>query len=165
MAEEMTSSQDNQEPQENQELQGQVMQADKLGVFFEQIESALASAPTEVRRLFHGRGKCFPGLEQLTCDWAANQLLVNLFKPVDEIFLTTLKQGLMELVASTIWEKAQGKAVVLQHRYSDARRQKYFGVSSIANLWLKSWVVSINSILVATKISVCFSICETAASG
>lgn len=113
MAEEMISSQDNQEPQ------GQVMQAEKLGVFFEQVESALASSPTEVRRLFHGRGKCFPGLEQLTCDWAANQLLVNLFKPVDEMFLTTLQQGLMELAVSTIWEKAQGKAIVLQHRYSD----------------------------------------------
>lgn len=96
-----------------------MMQASQLAVFFQQIGTKLDHKPTEVCRLFHGRGKCWPGLEQLTCDWAANQLLVNLFKPVDDAFLSALKQGLDELAQSNRWEQAGGKAIVLQHRYSD----------------------------------------------
>ena len=31
--------------------------------------TALTTPPSEVRRLFHGRGRCWLGLEQITVDW------------------------------------------------------------------------------------------------
>ncbi len=99
--------------------ENEAMQASQLGVFFEQISIGLSQSNAEVRRLFHGRGKCWPGLEQLTCDWASNQLLVNLFKPVDETFMAVLTQGLEDLSNSELWQRVQGKSIVLQHRYSD----------------------------------------------
>ncbi len=104
---------------EQQNGDNEAMQASQLAVFFELVSKGLSHSNVEVRRLFHGRGKCWPGLEQLTCDWAASQLLVNVFKPVDETFMCTLKQGLEDLSTSDVWRNAQGKAIVLQHRYSD----------------------------------------------
>ena len=93
----------------NQEAyQSESMQESQLPVFFTELTKQLGSAPKEVRRLFHGRGKCWPGLEQLTCDWAANQLLVNLFKPVSETFLSQLQQGLMAMSDTPIWQQREG---------------------------------------------------------
>lgn len=104
----------------NQEAyQSESMQESQLPAFFTELTKQLGSAPKEVRRLFHGRGKCWPGLEQLTCDWAANQLLVNLFKPVSETFLSQLKQGLMAMSDTPIWQQLEGKSIAIQHRYSD----------------------------------------------
>ncbi len=95
------------------------MQATQLPIFFEQLNRQLEDAPQEVRRLFHGRGRKFEGLEQITCDWVQGQLLVNLFKEVDEDFLTQLKQGLMALTQQAVWQSIEGKTIVLQHRYGD----------------------------------------------
>ena len=58
------------------------MQVSALPTFFEHLEQQIQAAPEEVRRVFHGRGKFWPGLEQITADWVDGQLLVNLFKPV-----------------------------------------------------------------------------------
>lgn len=52
----------------------------------------LSPLPNEVRRLFHGRGKAFEGLEQLTIDWLDGQVLISIFKEIDEGFLSVLKQ-------------------------------------------------------------------------
>ena len=40
-----------------------------LATLNQHLLTALAAAPGETRRLFHGRGRCWPGLEQLTVDW------------------------------------------------------------------------------------------------
>ena len=40
---------------------------------------ALGSPPDEARRLFHGRGRLWPGLEQITVDWLQGIVLVALF--------------------------------------------------------------------------------------
>ena len=40
-----------------------------LAILERHLLDALAAAPEEIRRLFHGRGRCYPGLEQLTVDW------------------------------------------------------------------------------------------------
>ena len=45
---------------------------------------ALANVPDETRRLFHGRGRCYPGLEHLTVDWLQGVLLVALFRQPSE---------------------------------------------------------------------------------
>ncbi|MGF1721205.1 class I SAM-dependent methyltransferase [Vibrio kyushuensis] len=95
------------------------MQSSQLPKFFDHVESELSQVPNELRRLFHGRGHYWPGLEQLTCDWLQGQLIVNLFKEVDETFLATLKDGLIKLTELNCWLEKQGSCIVLQHRYAD----------------------------------------------
>ena len=95
------------------------MEASALPLFFSHIEQQLNEVPNELRRIFHGRGKFWPGLEQLTCDWVDGQLLVNVFKEVDQAFLSSLKTGLVDLTNKDIWQAKQGTSIVLQHRYAD----------------------------------------------
>ncbi|MEZ8928990.1 MULTISPECIES: class I SAM-dependent methyltransferase [unclassified Vibrio] len=95
------------------------MEASALPLFFSYIEQQLNEVPNELRRIFHGRGKFWPGLEQLTCDWVDGQLLVNVFKEVDQAFLSSLKTGLVDLTNKDIWQVKQGTSIVLQHRYAD----------------------------------------------
>lgn len=103
------------------------MQASSLELFFAQLKQQLTNAPHEVRRLFHGRGRKYQGLEQITCDWAQGQLLVNLFKQADGAFLAQLKQGLLELTQQPVWQEVQGSAIVLQHRYDDGAPSEEIG--------------------------------------
>ncbi|MEF1253356.1 class I SAM-dependent methyltransferase [Vibrio sp. M260112] len=95
------------------------MQAEHLPCFFAQLTTQLEMVPNEVRRLFHGRGRRFDGLEQLTCDWIQGQLIVSIFKTVDDQFLKALKAGLMEIPQSALWSEKQGQAIVIQHRYAE----------------------------------------------
>lgn len=95
------------------------MQAEKLTTFFHQLTEQLSDAPNEVRRLFHGRGRRFEGLEQLTCDWIQGQLVVAIFKQVDDTFIATLKQRLIELSQSSLWQEKQGQSIVVQYRFAD----------------------------------------------
>ena len=95
------------------------MQAEHLPSFFAQLTEQLATAPNEVRRLFHGRGRRFEGLEQLTCDWIQGQLIVSIFKTVDEEFVAVLKQGLLAVADSELWREKNGQAIVIQHRYAE----------------------------------------------
>ncbi|WP_339438838.1 class I SAM-dependent methyltransferase [Pseudomonas sp. EA_15y_Pfl1_P104] len=85
------------------------MNPEALTTLHTHLLTALASPPAETRRLFHGRGRCWPGLEQLTVDWLQGVLLVSLFKAPDAEHLHALKQLLQtQLNAYT---------VALQHRY------------------------------------------------
>ncbi|MDP2500687.1 methyltransferase [Vibrio splendidus] len=95
------------------------MEASALPLFLSHIEQQLNEVPNELRRIFHGRGKFWPGLDQLTCDWVDGQLLVNVFKEVDDEFLSSLKAGLVDLTNKDIWQAKQGTSIVLQHRYAD----------------------------------------------
>ncbi|MEF1283194.1 class I SAM-dependent methyltransferase [Vibrio sp. M250220] len=95
------------------------MQDEHLPCFFAQLTTQLEMVPNEVRRLFHGRGRRFDGLEQLTCDWIQGQLIVSIFKTVDDQFLKALKAGLMEIAQSALWVEKQGQAIVIQHRYAE----------------------------------------------
>lgn len=95
------------------------MNYQQLAVFFRHLEQELIQAPNELRRLFHGRGQRWPGLEQLTCDWLQGQLIVSLFKQTDDIFLAELKAGLEALAQSELWRDRAGTAILLQHRYQN----------------------------------------------
>ncbi|WP_342651086.1 class I SAM-dependent methyltransferase [Pseudomonas sp. REB1044] len=75
---------------------------------------ALAHAPNETRRLFHGRGRCWPGLEQITVDWLQGVLLVALFRELPDGQLTELESMLRRLAERSQWT---GQAILLQHRY------------------------------------------------
>jgi len=77
--------------------------SDKLSRFF--------SAPQpEARRIFHGRGHCYPGLAHLCIDWFSPVVLISAWQPVENI----------EQLTALILEAAPKdslKAIVLQHRY------------------------------------------------
>lgn len=93
------------------------MNADALYTLNEHLLAALSPAPAETRRLFHGRGRRWPGLEQLTVDWMQGVVLVSLFKaPVAEE-LEALKRLLLELARSPVWTAAEAHTLLLQHRY------------------------------------------------
>lgn len=80
----------------------------------QQLLAALDPAPEETRRLFHGRGRCWPGLEQITVDWLQGVLLVALFREPDEGQLAQLEAMLRSLAQRAQWT---GQAILLQHRY------------------------------------------------
>ena len=87
------------------------MTPDALATLHAHLLTALASAPDETRRLFHGRGRCWPGLEQLTVDWLQGVVLVALFKETAQ--LEALKQQLLQID----WAQYGVRTVALQHRY------------------------------------------------
>ncbi|PMH46712.1 methyltransferase [Vibrio sp. 10N.286.49.B3] len=93
------------------------MQASALHTFFTHLEEQIPAAPNEVRRLFHGRGRYWPGLEQITCDWLQGQLLITVFKEVDDAFKQQLVKGLQELSEQPYWLEKQPTSIVIQSRY------------------------------------------------
>jgi 23S rRNA (cytosine1962-C5)-methyltransferase len=93
------------------------MNAAALTTLNEHLLTALAPAPEETRRLFHGRGRCWPGLEQLTVDWMQGVVLVSLFKAPEDAELEALKQLLLALIASPTWASSGAHTLLLQHRY------------------------------------------------
>ncbi|MGF1726548.1 class I SAM-dependent methyltransferase [Photobacterium nomapromontoriensis] len=92
------------------------MEISALKTFEQHLHAELATPPAEVRRLFHGRGRCWPGLEQLTVDWLSGQVLVSLFKEPSEAFLTQLQTVLEALVETPVWQQSGAKSLLLQHR-------------------------------------------------
>ena len=71
------------------------MPPDALAFLEQHLATALASPPDEIRRLFHGRGRRYPGLEQLTADWLQGVLLVSLFREPGADELAALRATLL----------------------------------------------------------------------
>ncbi|MGD6739045.1 class I SAM-dependent methyltransferase [Photobacterium leiognathi subsp. mandapamensis] len=80
------------------------------------LVAALSTPPTEVRRLFHGRGRCWQGLEQITVDWLQGQVLVSLFKEPSSEFLAELTTLLNKLTETAEWQNSGATSLLLQHR-------------------------------------------------
>ena len=93
------------------------MNPDALSTLHHHLLTALAAAPEETRRLFHGRGRCWPGLEQLTVDWMQGVVLVALFKEPEPVQLEALKRLLMAITESPAWQASGAHTLLLQHRY------------------------------------------------
>ncbi|HYQ38708.1 MAG TPA: class I SAM-dependent methyltransferase [Pseudomonas sp.] len=93
------------------------MNADALATLQQQLTSALGSVPAETRRLFHGRGRRWPGLEHVTADWLQGVLLVALFREPEAAELARLKEMLLALTATPEWRRAGAHTLLLQHRY------------------------------------------------
>lgn len=93
----------------------QTMDTNALPLFFEKINQGLTRNPDEVRRLFHGRGRVYQGLEQLTCDWLAGHLMVQVFKPVSDEFDAQLQQGLLALIDAS--DLPEILSISVQHRH------------------------------------------------
>lgn len=87
------------------------MNPEALATLHAHLLAALADPPVETRRLFHGRGRCWAGLEQLTVDWLQGVVLVALFKETED--LQALKQTLLQID----WASHGVRTVALQHRY------------------------------------------------
>lgn len=84
---------------------------------YRHLLQAIDPPPAEARRLFHGRGRCWPGLEQITADWLQDVLLVSLFKEPAATELQHLRQCLLQLTDTPVWLSGTAKALLLQHRY------------------------------------------------
>ncbi|WP_085579927.1 MULTISPECIES: class I SAM-dependent methyltransferase [unclassified Pseudomonas] len=88
-----------------------------LALLHAHLLDALASPPAETRRLFHGRGRCWPDLEQVTVDWLQGVVLVSLFKEPEAQRLEALKGMLLELTGSAQWRQSGAHTLLIQHRY------------------------------------------------
>jgi len=78
--------------------------------FFQQ-RSAQAF-PDDSRRIFHGRGHCFPGYEYLCVDYFQPVLLITLFKAPPEAAIDDLVAEVKDHFSA-----ADIGAVMVQHRY------------------------------------------------
>lgn len=93
------------------------MTPQSLAVLHQHLLDALSTAPTETRRLFHGRGRVWPGLEHITVDWLQGVVLVALFREPEPHELDALRQQLHEWTTSAPWRDSQAHSLLLQHRY------------------------------------------------
>ena len=93
------------------------MNPEALATLHAHLLPALAAAPGETRRLFHGRGRCWPGLEQLTVDLLQGVVLVALFKEPLPEQLEDLKRLLLEISRSPEWQQCGAHTLLIQHRY------------------------------------------------
>ena len=93
------------------------MTPDALATLHDHLLTALATPPEETRRLFHGRGRCWPGLEQLTVDWLQGIVLVALFKEPEPQQLQALQQMLLQITRAPQWQASTAHTLLLQHRY------------------------------------------------
>ena len=93
------------------------MTPESITILQQHLNAALAAPPGEARRLFHGRGRQWPGLEQLTVDWLQGVLLVALFREPEAQQLTALKRMLLQLAGSPTWAHSGAQHLLLQHRY------------------------------------------------
>lgn len=91
-----------------------------LPLFYSELDARFcehqAQHPQELRRLFHGRGRCWPGLEQVTVDWLGDQLLVSLFKAPEPDFIAALTDTLLTFVEQEAWKKSDARSILIQHR-------------------------------------------------
>jgi 23S rRNA (cytosine1962-C5)-methyltransferase len=94
-----------------------LMNPEALQTLQSHLSTALESVPDETRRLFHGRGRCWAGLEQITVDWLQGVVLVSLFKEPEPAQLDDLRSMLRDLVASPAWQRSAAHTLALQHRY------------------------------------------------
>ena len=93
------------------------MNPSAIATLHQHLLAALNPAPEETRRLFHGRGRCWPGLEQVTVDWLQGVLLVALFRQPEPAQLDELKRMLLTLGQAPVWQQNQAQGLLLQHRY------------------------------------------------
>lgn len=91
------------------------MNAEALETLHQRLTLALQALPEESRRVFHGRGRCWEGLEHLTADWLQGVLLVSLFRDPGAAPLQALREVLETLTRSPQWPV--DARLLLQHRY------------------------------------------------
>lgn len=74
------------------------------------IKANLPDNSPNARRLFHGRGQTFPGLEAVTLDWYPPLLVLTLYSRFAEAWLHELSAGLQKLFDGRL------DCLIVQHR-------------------------------------------------
>ncbi len=87
-----------------------------LAVLEAHLIEQLALPLDEVKRLFHGRGRRWEGLEQIAVDWLNGQCLVSLFKMPSEEFVAALTEMLGRLTTTDAWLALKPQSLLLQYR-------------------------------------------------
>lgn len=103
------------------------MTPDSFDILRHRLVTALAEPPAETRRLFHGRGRLWPGLEHVTVDWLEGVVLVALFREPPAEALEGLRALLLALAEAPAWPAGSVRSVLLQHRYRPAARPSACG--------------------------------------
>ncbi len=117
------------------------MHADALATLQQHLSQALMQAPDETRRLFHGRGRCWAGLEQVTVDWLQGVVLVSLFREPAAAELDALIQMLAALTDAQVWQSSGAHTLLLHHRYlPDSQMQQLLGEP------IDEWLISENGL-------------------
>lgn len=93
------------------------MNSAAIATLHQYLCQVLADPPDEARRLFHGRGRHWSGLEQVTVDWLQGVVLVSLFRQPGEEALAELRQMLQVLTREPIWQRSGAGRLLLQYRY------------------------------------------------
>ncbi|MBE8717104.1 class I SAM-dependent methyltransferase [Cellvibrio polysaccharolyticus] len=86
-------------------------------VIIDQVQAFLAAQnpadpQVDSRRLFHGRGQCFAGLEFICVDYFQPVILMTCFREPPAGFVEALSNGLQPLVQPGLFD-----TLVVQHRY------------------------------------------------
>lgn len=117
------------------------MQPDALATLHQHLSQALMQQPDETRRIFHGRGRCWVGLEQITVDWLQGVVLVSLFREPAAAQLQNLVDMLLALADGPLWQASGAHTLLLQHRYlPDSRMQQLLGEP------VGEWLISENGL-------------------
>lgn len=93
------------------------MNIESIATLHQHLLTAFADLPREARRLFHGRGRRWPGLEHIAVDWLQGVVLVSLFREPQTDELVELKSMLLRFAASPAWLDSGAAHLLLQHRY------------------------------------------------
>ncbi|AHG40713.1 methyltransferase [Pseudomonas syringae CC1557] len=117
------------------------MTPEALAILQHYLLNALSTVPTETRRLFHGRGRVWPGLEHVTVDWLQGVVLVCVFKEPQASELDALTHLLTELIDTPQWQQSQAHTLLLQHRYLP-----HSTTQSLAGEMMDEWVISENGL-------------------
>ncbi len=112
------------------------MHADAIATLQQQLLTALSDVPAEARRLFHGRGRRWPGLEHVTVDWLQGVLLVSLFRGPGVAELAQLRDMLLALSDSAAWRQSGAHHLLLQHRYLPDSRMDW-----LRGAELEEWLI------------------------
>ncbi|UPQ83938.1 class I SAM-dependent methyltransferase [Pseudomonas knackmussii] len=117
------------------------MHPDALATLQQRLTQALTPVPAETRRLFHGRGRCWAGLEHVTMDWLQGVVLVSLFREPAEAELDALIRMLSAVTEELAWKESGAHALLLHHRYlPDSRMEQLEGEP------IEEWVITENGL-------------------
>lgn len=94
---------------------------------FDSVAEQLQQAGTETRRLFHGRGHCYPELEHLVIDWFSPVAVVRLYSAVEDDWLAQLCDGLhqfSQIEALIVQQRARGQEAVNRIAWGEVAAQQ-----------------------------------------
>jgi len=99
-----------------------------MQIVFDCVAEQLSSAGSDTRRLFHGRGHCFPGFEHLVIDWFSPVAVVRLYKAAEEAWLAQLCEGLRQfgqIEALVVQQRARGQEAINRVEWGEVSEEQH----------------------------------------